>query len=190
MSSGADPEPRSVGGVTNGRASVAMHARVCVHSIARERVSLVVSIVPDMWLLDSSCSVCHSPANGICAACVETLESATVPPLLGFADATVLFSYEGIGADLIRAIKYRNRRQGLSALVAALAGSFTGEVDAIVSVPGQATRRRERGYHVPDLMAARLSKRLKVPVVAPLTRVDDGSQQGRTRVERLSLIHI
>lgn len=137
-----------------------------------------------MWLLDSSCSVCQSPANGICGSCVETLEPATVPPLLGFAGATALFSYEGVGADLIRAIKYRNRRQGLSALVAALAGSLSDEVDAIVAVPGQATRRRERGYHVPDLMAAGLSKRLSVPVISPLMRVDDGSQQDRTRAER------
>lgn len=109
---------------------------------------------------------------------------ATVPPLLGFANATVLFSYEGIGSDLVRAIKYRNRRQGLSALVTALAGSLSHDIDAIVAVPGQEARRRERGYHVPDLMAARLSRRLRVPVISPLFRVDDGSQQDRSRAER------
>ncbi len=147
-------------------------------------VSQVVPIVPDMWLLDSSCSVCHAPANGICGSCVDALADPVVPPLLGFARTTVLCSYEGVGADLVRSIKYRNRRQGLSALITALSTSLTREVDAIVPVPAQPTRRRERGYHVPDLMAARLSKRLKVPVVQPLVRVDDGSQQGRDRTQR------
>lgn len=141
-------------------------------------------IVPTMWLLDSSCSVCHAPANGICGDCVESLADPVIPPLLGLAKATVLCSYEGVGADLVRAIKYRNRRQGLSALINALAPSLTHEVDAIVAVPSQPTRRRERGYHVPDLMAARLSKRLKVPVVSPLLRVDDGSQHARGREDR------
>ena len=137
-----------------------------------------------MWLLDSSCSVCHAPANGICGSCVGSLADPVIPLLLGFAHTTVLCSYEGVGADLVRAIKYRNRRQGLSALITALAGSLTREVDAIVPVPAQPTRRRERGYHVPDLMAERLSKRLKVPIIHPLTRVDDGSQTGRDREQR------
>lgn len=144
----------------------------------------MVSKVANMWLLDSSCTVCHAPANGICASCVRSLGDPVVPMLLGFANATVLFSYEGVGADLVRAIKYRNRRQGLSALMTALATSLTREVDAIVAVPAQPSRRRERGYHVPDLMADRLSKRLKVPVVDPLVRVDDGSQLGRDRQQR------
>lgn len=137
-----------------------------------------------MWLLDSRCSVCHGPANGICAVCVEALVPATVPPLLGLAGSTVLCSYEGIGADLVCSIKYHNRRQGLSALMTALADSVSGEFDAIVAVPAHAQRRRERGYHIPDLMASRLSKRLRVPVIAPLSRVDSGSQQGRDRQER------
>lgn len=137
-----------------------------------------------MWLLGETCSVCHEPANGICRLCVQKLDDPIVPPLLGFVGATVLCSYEGVGADLVRAIKYRNQRQGLGALVAALAQSLTGEVDAIVPVPAQPTRLRERGYHVPDLMAAGLSKRLKVPVVQPLVRVDDGSQSDRDRQQR------
>lgn len=137
-----------------------------------------------MWLLGNSCSVCHEPANGICGACVQKLERPTVPPLVGIDEATVLCSYEGVGADLVRSIKYHNKRQGLTALVSALTASLTGEVDAIVAVPSQPTRLRERGYHVPDLMAARLSRRLKVPVMEPLVRVDDGSQSHRDRKQR------
>ena len=147
-------------------------------------VSVVGLSVPNMWLFGNTCSVCDRPANGICKPCVNALEPAVVPPLLGFADAMVLCSYEGVGADLVRSIKFRNRRQALSALTKALSTSLAKNLDAIVAVPAQSARLRERGFHVPDLMASRLSKQLSFPVIKPLVRVDEGSQQGRDRAER------
>lgn len=150
-------------------------------------VSVAVSNVSTMWLLGSSCSVCDEPANGICGACVDALEPAVVPPLVGFEQATVLCSYEGVGADLIRSIKDQNKRQGLTALVSALASSLSSDFDAIIPVPAQPARRRERGYDVPELMSSRLSRRIGVPVLHGLARVDDGSQRDRGRVERQSV---
>ncbi len=140
-----------------------------------------------MWFLDSSCSVCGVRAHGVCQRCVHSLVAASPPLLLGIASSMVLCSYEGTGAELIRSIKYENRRQALGSLVDALSSSLTSSFDAIVAVPPHKGRERERGFYVPDLMATRLAKRLDTPVLKPLTRVDDGAQQGRGRSERQSV---
>lgn len=144
-----------------------------------------------MWLFGDFCSVCGARAHGICRSCVAGLSSGKAPPLLGIARATVLCDYDGVGAKLVQAIKYQNRRQGLSVLVDALGAALLSRsevgFDLIVAVPAHPRRFRKRGYHVPDLMAERLSKALAVPVQNPLTRVDDGCQLGRGRSERTAV---
>lgn len=145
---------------------------------------MLVSKVAGMWLFQSTCVVCDDPASGVCARCVDLLEPPQVPALLAVDQATVLCSYSGIGAELVTAIKYENRRQALRPLVDALASTLPNTFDAIVSVPSNFERRRTRGFDVPELIAKRLSKLLDIPVAAPLTRVDGGAQQGRGRAER------
>ncbi len=137
-----------------------------------------------MWLFQSTCVVCNDPASGVCDRCVDQLEPPQVPALLAVESATVLCSYEGIGAELVTAIKYHNRRQALGPMCDALAAVLPRDFDALVSVPAHPARRRERGFDVPELIARRLSKRLDIPVATPLKRVDDGSQQGRGRSDR------
>lgn len=140
-----------------------------------------------MWLFESTCVVCEAPANGICESCAHELTSAAVPRLLSIGSATALFSYEGAGAVVIQAMKFGNRRQALGPLVDALATVLSADVDAIVAVPGHPQRVRERGVDIPAVMARRLSRRLNVPVVQPLLRIDSGSQKDRPREERLSI---
>ena len=147
-------------------------------------MSVAVRMVSAMWLFESSCVVCHAPANGVCAVCVDRLLPPAVPPLLGIDQATVLCGYEGTGAELVTAVKFRNRRYVLTPLVDALVPSLTSEYDTIVSVPGNAMRVRERGFDLPALIAKRLSRRLGVPISTPLSRVDGGSQIDRGRLER------
>ena len=143
-----------------------------------------VPMVLVMWLFQSTCVVCESSANGVCERCVDSLEPAEVPQLLAVRSATVLCSYEGVGAELVTAIKYQNKRQALTPLCDALAASLPTDFDAIVAVPANPARRRERGFDVPELIAKRLSKRMGIPVMTPLHRADDGSQQGRGKAER------
>lgn len=140
-----------------------------------------------MWLFEDTCVVCDAAANGVCDACVQQLVTATVPPLLSIEGTTALFSYEGVGADLLQALKYENRRSALGPLVDALSESLSTEFDAIVAVPGHPVRVRERGVDIPAVMARRLSRRLDIPTAEPLLRVDDGSQTHRDRHERLSI---
>ncbi|MFT7473477.1 MAG: putative amidophosphoribosyltransferase [Verrucomicrobiales bacterium] len=141
-------------------------------------------MVSAMWLFESLCVVCHAPANGVCDICVDRLLAPAVPPLLGIEQSTVLCRYEGTGAELVTAVKFRNRRYVLTPLVDALVPSLNREYDTIVSVPGNVARVRERGFDLPALIAKRISRRLGVPISTPLSRVDDGSQLGRGRVQR------
>lgn len=158
--------------------------QIRVRCVAVKILSVVLSKVAGMWLFQNTCVVCNEPASGVCGACVDQLAPPEVPPLLAVDTATVLCSYEGVGAELVTAIKYENRRQALSPLVDALAATLHSNFDAVVAVPSHPVRRRERGFDVPELIAKRLSKRLGVPVARPLTRVDNGAQQGRGRAER------
>lgn len=139
-----------------------------------------------MWFEDS-CVICDAAANGICDACVGQLVTADAPPLLSVEEVTALFSYEGMGAELVQALKFKNRRSALGPLVDALAEVLPRDFDAIVAVPGHPVRVRERGVDIPAVMARRLSRRLGVPTAEPLLRVDDGSQTHRDRFQRLSI---
>ena len=140
-----------------------------------------------MWLFESSCVVCDAAANGICDSCVDRLVSADPPRLLDISNVTTLFSYEGVGAELLQALKFKNRREVLGTLVDALCESLPTDFDAIVAVPGHPVRVRERGVDLPAVMARRISRRLDIPTAEPLLRIDDGSQTARDRAERLSI---
>lgn len=137
-----------------------------------------------MWLLQSECAVCGVSANGLCRRCSEDLVPPSVPPLLAINHATVLCSYEGTGAELLQALKFQNRRQALGPIAAALAPGLPDDIDAIVPVPPDPARLRERGYHVPSLLAKHLSRQTGAPVVSPLERVVSAPQTGRSRAER------
>lgn len=140
-----------------------------------------------MWFLDESCVICDAAANGICQTCVGRLIAAEPPRLLDISDVTTLFSYEGVGAELLQSLKFDNRRAALGTLVDALCEALPTDVDAIVAVPGHPVRVRERGVDLPAVMARRISRRLGIAIAEPLLRVDDGSQTARDRSERLSI---
>lgn len=137
-----------------------------------------------MWLLGSECVVCGVPARGICARCTDALEPPVVPPLLAVESATVLCSYEGVGADLVRAVKYGNRRQAIAPMVEALGPSLPTDVDAVVAVPSNPQRVRERRYDLTATLAKRIAALIDAPVATPLVRVTPQSQTGKGRDER------
>lgn len=98
-----------------------------------------------------------------------------------------LFGYHDLGSELLVQLKFRNRRQALRPLTRALVSALKSqEFDAIVPVPGHSGRLRSRGYDLPNLVARRLAAGLDVAVASRLCRVDDGSQIGRSRQDRLA----
>jgi hypothetical protein len=92
-----------------------------------------------MWLFESSCVICDAGANGICDSCVDRLVSADPSGLLDISSVTTLFSYEGVGAELLQALKFKNRRAVLGTLVDALCESLPTDVDSIGAVPGHSS---------------------------------------------------
>ena len=137
-----------------------------------------------MWLLGSECVVCGVPARGVCAGCTERLEPPVVPPLLAIESATVLCSYEGVGADLVRAVKYGNRRQAITPMVEALVPSLPGDVQGVVAVPSNPERVRARSYDLTATLANRIAQQINAPVITPLVRVTAETQTGKGRSER------
>ena len=162
----------------------AVEWRLCVNRVAGPILSLAIHKVANVWLLGSECVVCSVPARGVCTGCTEKLEPPVVPPLLAIESAVVLCSYEGVGADLIRAVKYGNRRQAITPMVDALVPSLPNDVDAVVSVPSNPVRVRERGYDLTATLANRIGQRIGAPVTTPLVRVSGGTQKGKGRDER------
>jgi ComF family protein len=144
-------------------------------------------------LFASSCPVCGLAGPAPCASCRRALvpigQVVDVPAGL---DACVAgFAFEGVGRDLVTALKYRNRRETLPWLGLVLArqvehavGPLPAEA-VIVPVPTSRRRRRARGFDQADLLAGALARHLGRPRRRLLVRYPGRPQTGRSRSERL-----
>lgn len=162
----------------------AVPSRLCVNGVATRKVSHLVRKVAGVWILGSECVVCGVPARGVCGSCTNQLEPPVIPPLLAIESSTVLCSYEGVGAQLVRAVKYGNRRQAITPMVQALVPSLPTEVDAVIPVPSDPARVRDRGYDLTATLAKRIASRVESVVLTPLERVTASAQTGQGRVAR------
>jgi ComF family protein len=138
-------------------------------------------------LFDRACSLCDTPAHGLCAECRDALPAPRHEVPDGVDSMVSIFGYEDSGADLLRKLKYANRRAALAPLVTAAAPSLP-RADLVVPVPVREERRRSRGYSLPDLTAQRLAKAIATPQRRALVRADDGVQEGRNREDRFGAI--
>ena len=164
--------------------SPAEHVATLCRSSVRPFLSESVSKVIDVWLLGSECVVCGAAARGICQECSDALVAPTVPPLLAIESSTVLCSYEGVGAELVRAVKYSNRRQAIAPMLDAIVPSLPSDVDAVIAVPSDPARVRSRGHDLTAALARGIATRIDAPTITPLVRVSHRSQTGKGRVER------
>ncbi|RZV48660.1 MAG: ComF family protein [Acidimicrobiales bacterium] len=138
-------------------------------------------------LFDRACSLCDLPAHGLCADCRDALPAPRHAVPDGLDSLVPIFGYEESGAELLRSLKYANRRAALGPLVEASAPSLP-RADLVVPVPVRAERRRSRGYSLPELTAQWLGRMVETPHKRAVTRVDEGVQQGRSREDRLASI--
>lgn len=134
------------------------------------------------------CPGCGAPGAAPCPTCAAQLRP---PPsgleVAGLDDVCALFAYEGVGALMIRALKYANHRDALGPLAAAL-GEVVGagpEPDVVTWIPTSRRRVRTRGYDQAELIARRLARSGRYPVRQLLRRRGDGHQTGLDRAERL-----
>ena len=112
------------------------------------------------------------------------------PP--GIDACVALFAYSGVGATLVRRLKYANHRDAMCALTAALAlavdevvSTDADPIGVVTWVPTTARRERARGYDQARLVAAGVARHLGLRARSTLARDGDRSQTGSDRVERL-----
>jgi len=132
--------------------------------------------------LPSSCPGCRTVGPAPCGACVALLRG---PPALiappGLDSVVTLFSYEGVGAELVCRLKYSNHRDAVVVLARALAGLVPPGADVVTWVPTTPSRRRSRSFDQAELIARSVGRELGAPTRRLLRRVDNRPQTGRSR---------
>jgi len=158
-------------------------------------------------LLPERCAVCSRPGHPLCEACRRTLVFVQPPvcercgapgpwPVrrcaecsgrkLAFASARAAIVYDATARVLVRAWKERGRRT-LASEVAALVGLVVARpnVDALVHVPGDPERARERGSVPPQALVRALADVWGFPAVDVLRRTGSlPRQRGLALAER------
>lgn len=113
-----------------------------------------------------------------------------LPPPPDVDRCLALLSFEGLAADLVAGIKYRNERAplpGIGRALAALAGAVGGGgASAVTWIPTTTARRRDRGFDHAQLLARHVARALGLPLHRLLVREGGPPQTGRGRQERLS----
>jgi predicted amidophosphoribosyltransferase len=92
--------------------------------------------------------------------------------------------------ELVARSKYRGHRAGLPWLADAMAEAHRGAglpvPDVVTWPPTTARRRRARGFDQAEVLARAVGRRLGTRAVPVLTRLDDRSQTGAARPDRLA----
>lgn len=153
-------------------------------------ISLSVGLrtVDDMPVLRSSCVVCGQPRAAVCEPCWRRLPPAPSTRVRGVGPVPALFAYEGTGATVVGALKFRDGRRVVTRVADAIADRVLDEVrtDDLVCtwLPTSPARRRERGFDQSELLARAVGRRLGCGTERLLRRAPGGAQTGRTRSQR------
>ena len=88
----------------------------------------------------------------------------------GFDGARATLRYEGVGKELVHALKYKGYLPVVEKVMAPLmAGSLGGgRFDLVVPVPLHRSRLAKRGFNHAELMALQVAKRINTPVLDKL----------------------
>jgi len=138
-----------------------------------------------MELFRTGCVLCRAGSEPLCRGCARQLPAPPAGRVRGIGPLPALFAYEGMGATVVQALKFRDGRR----LVAPLADGLcdlvpSGCVDVVTWIPTSPVRRRRRGFDQAELLAQALARRLDLPCRPFLRRVPGPSQTGRSRAER------
>lgn len=82
----------------------------------------------------------------------------------GFVSARAPLRYEGVGKEIVHALKYQGYTRVVERLTAPLMeGIVEGPFDVVTCVPLHRSRLRKRGFNQAELMARAVAERIKVP---------------------------
>lgn len=136
-----------------------------------------------------SCAGCGEIGESPCVACVARLQHANPPCPDGVDSCVAAFLFADVGRTLVSSLKYRNQRQSLSWMAAAVAETIDVAIDAdvVTWIPTTAERRRSRGFDQAELLARRVARRLQtkpVDLLRPTPSRSAASQTGLGAAER------
>lgn len=138
-----------------------------------------------MELFRTGCVLCQAGIEPLCNRCGGQLLPPPTGAIRGIGPLPALFAYEGTGATVVQALKYRDGRRLVGPLADGLCGLVPSGPLALVSwIPTSVARRNRRGFDQAELLARALARRLGLPCRPVLKRVSGPSQTGRTRAER------
>lgn len=135
------------------------------------------------WLR-RGCVVCGQGDRPLCAACWGRIDPAPTTRVRGVGPVPALFAYDGHGARIVQALKYRDGRRLVGPLAGALAARCPPDADVVTWVPTAPARRRARGYDQSELLARAVGRRLGVPARPHLRRRPGRPQTGLDRAAR------
>jgi predicted amidophosphoribosyltransferase len=136
-------------------------------------------------LVDSACVACDGDGGPVCPDCASALTPVGAVDVDGLDRAWALMAYAGPARELIRGLKYTNRRAALGVLATAAARLVDEAVAVVAWVPASPAHRRERGYDQGQLLAARVARALGRPSRSLLIRSGERAQTGLDRSDRL-----
>lgn len=151
--------------------------------------SVAIRTVAGVELLRGGCVVCRGPGPALCGACLRR----TVPPpsarVRDLGPVHALFAYEGHGARIVQALKYRDGRRLVVPLADRLARRWAEDAPAapglvVTWVPTSGRRRRDRGFDQSELLARALARRLGATATPLLRRRPGPAQTGLGRAAR------
>jgi competence protein ComFC len=107
------------------------------------------------------CGRCGLPtafATFVCGACKNVD--------FGFESARAPLRYEGVGKEVVHALKYRGYRKVVAGLATPLMLQALGEgrFDEVVPVPLHRSRQRKRGFNQAELLARGVAAEINAPV--------------------------
>lgn len=133
--------------------------------------------------LPSRCFICHKQTKNYqtCKNCYSKTRLRSV---------YIFGEYSGLNKNLIKALKYGNKRHASLPIAKAMAQTlpYFANLPTVVNVPTSPSRVRQRGFDHTQTLAKELAKQLDAKYLRLLVRNNDLRQVGATRKQRISQI--
>ncbi len=144
-----------------------------------------IRTVGSVDLFRTGCVLCRQGREPLCGSCGNDLRPPPTTRVRGVGPVPALFAYEGAGARIVQALKFRDGRRLVGPLADGLCSLVPSGPAPLVSwIPTSASRRHSRGFDQSELLARALARRLGLACRPVLRRVSGPSQTGRNRAER------
>lgn len=133
--------------------------------------------------------MCREPGPALCPACLRRAEPPPSTRMRQLGPVHALFAYDGHGARIVQALKFRDGRRLVAPLADQLARRWAEVAPAapglvVTWVPTSARRRRARGFDQSELLARALARRLGATARPLLRRRPGPAQTGLDRAAR------